>query len=196
VSPARPFQASAVIPRARVGPPSRGARIASGSRGTVSDLLVGNTLLAVVRLPERLFVPAANKQVLALVVKKGVAHPKEQSVFWARVSHDGLLVVKSKRLPAADLDPPRVEPNQLTDILPTLRAFVANPGAVSANEPEFCKTAPIDYADPLLELIPEAYIESRTPTAKDIRGAVDDLARETVSYLVRFKKEREATSAQ
>jgi type I restriction-modification system DNA methylase subunit len=157
-----------------------------------SDLLAHNTLLAVVSLPERLFVPAANKQVLAIVVKKGTRHPEGQPVFWARVSHDGHLVVKSRRLPAADFDPPREEPNQLEGILPRLRAFVASPGTIQVNEPEFCKTAPIDFSDPLLELVPEAYIESRTPTAAELREAVDDLARETVSYLVKFRKEDEA----
>lgn len=157
-----------------------------------NDLLGQNTLLAVVSLPERLFVPAANKQVLAIIVKKGTPHPAQQPVFWARVAHDGHLVVKSKRLPAAEFDPPREEPNELETILPNLRTFVASPGAVQVNEPEFCKTAPVDFADPLLELIPEAYIESRVPTPEQIRDSVDDIARETVSYLVRFRKEEEA----
>ena len=156
------------------------------------DLLGQNTLLAVVSLPERLFVPAANKQVLAIIVKKGHPHPKEQPVFWARVAHDGHLVVKSRRLPAVDFDPPRSEPNQLDALLPNLRAFVASPGALSVNEPEFCKTAPIDFMDPLLELIPEAYVEGRAPSAAELRKAVDEIARETVSYLVKFHRESEA----
>jgi type I restriction enzyme M protein len=156
------------------------------------NLLAHNTLLAVVSLPERLFVPAANKQVLAIIVRQGIPHPKNQPVFWARVSHDGHLVVKSRRLPAADFEPPRKESNQLDEILPNLRAFVAAPGSVTANEPEFCKTAPIDFSDPLLELIPEAYIDSRAPTLDEIREAVDGIARETVSYLVKFRKEDEA----
>ncbi|MGH9437896.1 MAG: HsdM family class I SAM-dependent methyltransferase [Terriglobia bacterium] len=156
------------------------------------DLLAQNTLLAVISLPERLFIPAANKQVLAIVVKKGYPHPKTQPVFWARVSHDGHLVVKSRRLPATDFDPPRPEPNHLDMLLPNLRAFVAAPGTLAVNEPEFCKTAPIDFSDPLLELIPEAYLDGRTPTTAELREAVDDIARETVSYLVKFRREGKA----
>ena len=156
------------------------------------DLLAHHSLLAAVSLPERLFVPAANKQVLAIIVKKGVPHPSRQPVFWARVTHDGHLVIKSKRLAASDFDPPREEPNELEVLLPRLRSFVASPGAVKVNEYEFCKTVPIDFSDPLLELIPEAYIESRRPTPAQIRESVDDLVRETVSYLVRFRKEDDA----
>lgn len=157
-----------------------------------NDLLGDNTLLAVVSLPEKLFVPAASKQVLAVIVKKGFPHPKGQPVFWARVSHDGNIVVKNRRLPAAEFTPPRSEPNQLDTILPNLRTFVASPGSIQVNEPELCITAPVDFADPLLELIPEAYIESRVPSLAELHEAVDDLARQTVSYLVRFRKEDEA----
>jgi hypothetical protein len=156
-----------------------------------NDLLGQNTLLAVISLPERLFVPAANKQVLAIIVKKGTPQPPSQPVFWARVAHDGHIVVKSKRLPAAEFDPPREEANELDTILPNLRAFVASPGVLHVNEPESCKTAPVDFVDPLLELIPEAYIESKSPTPEQIRDSVDDIARQTVSYLVRFRKEQE-----
>jgi type I restriction enzyme M protein len=157
-----------------------------------NDLLGQNTLMAVISLPERLFVPAANKQVLAIIVKKGHPHPKTQPVFWARVSHDGHLVVKGRRLPAIDFAPPRSEPNQLDMLLPNLRAFVAAPGTLSVNEPEFCKTAPIDFSDPLIELVPEAYLEGRAPTTAELSEAVDDIARETVSYLVKFHRESEA----
>jgi hypothetical protein len=156
------------------------------------DLLAHNTLLAVVSLPERLFVPAANKQVLAIVVKKGYPHPQAEPVFWARVNRDGHLVVKSRRLPATDFSPPRSEPNDLVVLLPRLRAFVAAPGSLSVDEPELCKTAPINFTDPLLELIPEAYLDGRSPTKAEILEAVDDIARETVSYLVRFHREKDA----
>jgi hypothetical protein len=152
------------------------------------DLLSRHTLLAVISLPERLFVPAANKQVLAIIVKKGVPHPKDHPVFWGRVSHDGYLVVKGKRLIASEFRPPRMEPNQLDDLLPMVRTFLAAPGDSHINVPEFCKTAPIDFTDPLLELVPEAYIDSCEPNAVEIRQAVGDLARATVAYLVRFDK--------
>jgi type I restriction-modification system DNA methylase subunit len=153
------------------------------------DLLGFHTLLAVISLPEGLFVPAASKQVLAVIVRKGTPHRKEQPVFWARVKHDGHIVVKGKRLAASEFRPPRYEANQLDVLLPKLKAFLAAPMATKVNEPEFCKTSPIDFADPLLELIPEAYIESREPKPAELRQAVEDLARSTVSYLVKFDRD-------
>lgn len=153
------------------------------------ELLKKNTLLSVVSLPDELFYPAALKQVVAIIVKKGMPHPKEQPVFWARVSRDGHIKVKSRRLHASELKPPREELDEIPLILPALRNFIANPDTVNVNVPLLCKTAPIDFSDPLLELLPEAYIDSKPPTKREIEQAVDELLRETASFLIRFKKE-------
>lgn len=154
------------------------------------DLLAKHTLLSVITLPSELFYPAALKQVVGVFVKKGVPHPKKQSVFWGRVTRDGHLKVKSKRLAAVDLVPPREEKDELPDMLTALRTFLANPTTAKLNVPQFYKTAPIDYTDPILELMPEAYIDNHPITNEAIEAAVDDLMRETVSFLIRFKKER------
>jgi predicted RNA methylase len=156
------------------------------------ELLASHTLLAVVTLPEELFYPAAQKQVAAIIVKKGVPHPRNQDVFWARVAHDGHLKLKSKRLPAAELRPPRTEKDQLPELLPLLQAFIPHPGNSSVNIPMFCKTAPIDYSDPLLELLPEAYLDAEPLTEETLQRAVDDMARQTAAFLVRFGKEAAA----
>jgi type I restriction enzyme M protein len=155
-------------------------------------LLRNHTLLSVVTMPDELFYPAAQKQVAAIIVKKGTPHPKEQDVFWARIERDGHLKVKSKRLPAQELRPPRTELDQVPTILPPLRAFIASPGATSINVPRLCKTAPIDYGDPLLELLPEAYVDSEQPSPADLAKAVDEMVRETAAFLVRFGKESRA----
>jgi hypothetical protein len=55
-----------------------------------------------------------------------------------------------------------------------------------------CKSAPIDYDDPLLELLPEAYVDSEPPSPDDLAKAVDDMVRETAAFLVRFGKESRA----
>ena len=153
------------------------------------DLLGKNTLLAVLTLPHELFYPAAQKQVAAIVVKKGLPHPRQQDVFWARVSHDGHLKVKSRRMPATELRPPRTEKDEIPVVLPQLHSFVNRPGSVSVNVPMFCKTAPIDFGDPLLELLPEAYLDTETPTPEELTKGVDHLTRETAAFLVRFGKE-------
>jgi type I restriction enzyme M protein len=143
----------------------------------------------VISFPDELFYPAALKQVVGIIVKKGMPHPVEQPVFWARVNRDGFLKIKSKRLRASELEPPRIELDETELVLTPLRNFVSNPGRVSVNEPMLCKTAPIDFSDPLLELLPEAYIDSRPPSKAEIEQGVDDLLRETASFLIRFRKE-------
>jgi hypothetical protein len=100
--------------------------------------------------------------------------------------------LKSKRLPAVELRPPRTEKDQLPEVLPLLQAYIGHPGASSVNVPQFCKTAPIDYSDPLLELLPEAYLDTALLTEEVLRQAVDDMARQTAAFLVRFGKEATA----
>jgi predicted RNA methylase len=153
------------------------------------ELLKHHTLLSVISLPDELFIPAALKQVVAIIVKKGVPHPAEQLVFWARIAHDGFIRLKQKRLLAAELEPPRYELDQIPLVLPHLRNFVNHPRSMNVNVPLLCKTAPIDFSDPLLELLPEAYIDSEPPTKREIEKGVDELLRETASFLIRFRKE-------
>jgi hypothetical protein len=86
-----------------------------------------HTLLSVTTLPDELFYPAAQKQVAAIIIKKGYPHPKEQPVFWARIAHDGHLKVKSRRMPAQELRPPRQELDQIPLILPSLHNFIVSP---------------------------------------------------------------------
>jgi type I restriction-modification system DNA methylase subunit len=157
------------------------------------ELLLKHTLLAVISLPPELFSPAAQKQVLAIIVRKGIPHPEGQPVFWARIAHDGHLIVKSRRLPASELKPPRTEKDETREVLPLLRGFVAHPSdTASINVAMLCKTAPIDFSDPLLELVPEAYLDSEVPSQADLQSAVNEMARETAAFLVRFSREEQA----
>ena len=153
------------------------------------ELLAHHTLLAVISFPGSLFTPAAQKQVVGMIVKKGQPHPAEQDVFWARIARDGHLVVKSKRLPAVDLDPPRIERNDIDRVLPILQNFIAHPGNVRVNEPTLYKTAPIDFSDPLLELLPEAYLDNEPVTRRSLEGTIEDAVRNTIACVIRFRQE-------
>ena len=155
----------------------------------INELLAHNSLLAVISLPHDLFVPAARKQVVAVVVKKGFAHRHDQPVFWARIVNDGHVVVKSKRLPATDFVPPRTAPDDMPAVLQQLRSFLANPDDFQANEPMMYKTQAIDFDDPLLELLPEAYLDSAAPSAAELERSVDAMARDTAAFLIRFSRE-------
>lgn len=148
------------------------------------ELLKKHTLVAVVSFPDELFYPAAQKQVVGIIVKKGFPHPRKQPVFWGRINRDGHLKIKSKRLAAIDMIPPREEQDDSFELLPLLRAFVSSPGASKVNRPMLCKTAPIDFSDPLLELVPEAYLDSITPTTKEVSTILDLQIRDIISGLV------------
>jgi hypothetical protein len=54
-----------------------------------------------------------------------------------------------------------------------------------------CKTAPIDFSDPLLELLPEVYLDSPIPTAEELQREMERMARETASFLIRRAKEEQ-----
>lgn len=153
------------------------------------ELLLHNTLLAVVSMPHELFYPAALKQVVGVVVRKGFPHPKAQPVFWGRIAEDGHVKVKSRRVAGTDLIPPRAVQDDVPLILEALRRFLADPRSIFPPLPMLYRVAPIDFHDPLLELLPEAYVDSAVPTPKQIEGAVDQLSRDTAAFLVRFGKE-------
>lgn len=77
---------------------------------------------------------------------------------WGRVTEDGFVKSKGRRLPA-----PAGAPNDLTMLAPTLRNFLIDLTQPIATVPASVRKAPIDRADPILELVPEAYVESRVP---------------------------------
>ena len=76
-------------------------------------------------------------------------------------------------------------------LLSSLQSFVANPASTSTNQPLLSKTAPIDYSDPLLELLPEVYLDGPEPSSGEITEAVARMVRDHAAFLVKFGKEGE-----
>jgi len=142
-------------------------------------LLEKNTLTAVLTLPPELFYPVG-VHTLGVVVKKGIPHPRCQNVLWVRILHDGFIKVKGKRLIS-----PR-EPNDISELMPTIQAFIQNPSFSVVNQPEKIKASPIDFNDPLLELVPEAYLDANTPTEIEIKEAAEQLVRETTTLTIKY----------
>ena len=56
-------------------------------------------------------------------------------------------------------------PNDLQRLAPILRGFLADPTQPVQNISEFVRVSPIDYSDPITELVPEIYLESSLTTA-------------------------------
>jgi hypothetical protein len=87
------------------------------------------------------------------------------------------------------MQPARKVADDIPKILPAISNFISYPGSVSVNEPLLYKASPIDFTDPLLELLPEVYIDSKPLDASEIERAEDQLTREMASFMIRFGKE-------
>jgi type I restriction enzyme M protein len=150
----------------------------SGYRIWRNELLRSNTLLSVITFPPDLFYPVSVHSV-GMIVKKGVPHPADQKVLWIRAIHDGLIKSKGKRLAAIG------ERNDLPTILPTLKAFIQNPSYPVPTLDQLQKACPIDFADPLLELVPENYLDEPEPTSKELADGIEAVMRNAAAYIVR-----------
>jgi type I restriction enzyme M protein len=160
------------------------AMVKSEVRTWRKHLLRNNTLLSVITFATDLFYPIG-VHTIGIFVKKGIPHPQDQNVLWTRALNDGLLKKKGKRLPN-----PRAQ-NDLETIRNDLKSFIANPGIRVENIPEFQKSIPIDFDDPQLELVPEAYLDQTKPSYEDIQLGMENRVRETAAFLIRSKKELE-----
>jgi type I restriction enzyme M protein len=143
-----------------------------------TSLLSKNTLLCTITLPQDLFYPVG-VHTIGLFIKKGVPHPEDQNVLWIRAVNDGLLKSKGKRLP----NPKAV--NDYEKIKDTVKAFLVNPSINVKNLERFQKACPVDFTDPLLELVPENYLDQSSPTEDEIRVGIEQVIRESVAFLVK-----------
>jgi len=148
-----------------------------------NKLLKENTLLSVVTFPPELFYPIGVHSI-GVFIKKGVPHSKKQNVLWARIMHDGFVKIKGKRLPN------KKEPNEFNIIMPNIRAFIENNKFSFSPIPQFYKLSPIDFSDPLLELVPEAYLDSAPISEEQLRDGIEALVRENAAFIIRYKKEK------
>ena len=142
------------------------------------NLLREHTLLSVITLPIDIFYPVSAPPV-GVVVQKGVPHAPMNRVLWVRVETDGHLKSKGKRLPSS------LTTNQLEESVPTVRAFIHDPDSEVPNIPKFVAAKPIDFGDPLLELVPEAYLDQESLSEDDILAGVDSVLRDAAAFLVR-----------
>jgi type I restriction enzyme M protein len=142
-----------------------------------SSLLKNHTLLCVITFPEDVFYPIGERTV-GIFVKKGVPHPSDQNVLWIRAINDGLLKSKGKRLPNSRV------PNDFSRIRDLVKAFLANPHHPVSNILKFQKACPIDLDDPLLELVPENYLDEDPPTVDEVGQGMEHILRGSMAFLI------------
>lgn len=136
------------------------------------QLLEKNTLLSVLTFPEELFYPIGVHTV-GVFIKKGIPHNfNMQNVYFAKANTDGFIKRKGVRVTSSD------ESNKIQEIKEELKAFLVNQNLKFKNIPEFKQIIKLDQDDDLIELVPEAYMETDYSTLKQ-----DDFANELKKYM-------------
>ncbi len=144
-------------------------------------LLSKNTLISVITFPPDLFYQSdSSVQIIGIFLKKGIPHAG-QKVLWIRAINDGLVKRKGKRV-----SNPRV-PNDLNRIKNSLQSYIQNQQIPIENIREFQKATSIDLSDPEshLELVPEAYLDEKSPSISEIEEGLLKIVREGVAYLIK-----------
>lgn len=67
--------------------------------------------------------------------------------------------------------------------------FIKTGICTQKNKPEEFCIKPLNSADELTELVPEAYLDSKKPTPVDVQKNMDKQMRTIVSFMVNFGKE-------
>jgi type I restriction enzyme M protein len=145
-------------------------------------LLSKNTLIFVITFPPDLFYQSdSSVQTIGVFLKKGTPHSAGQKVLWIRAINDGLVKRKGKRV-----SNPRV-PNDLNRIKDTLQSYIQNQQIPIENIREFQKATSIDLSDPEshLEIVPEAYLDEKSPSISEIEEGLLKIVREGVAYLIK-----------
>lgn len=145
-------------------------------------LLKNNTLLSVITFPPKLFYPVG-VHTCGIFIRKGIPHPTHQNVLWLRAINDGYYTKKGKRLQSAET------PDDLKTFKNNLKLFLQDPKIDIENIPELQKASPIDFDDNLLELLPEAYLDTKIPTLDEIQSGMEKLIRENAAFLITNKLE-------
>jgi len=152
---------------------------AGGYKKWRKNLLEKNTLLSVITFVEDLFYPQSQPPPLAVIIKKGVPHPHDQNVLWIKIKADGYRKIKGKRLRS-----PKVT-DELTIEKALVQSFLVNPNLAVQNIPELQKACPIDFQDADFELVPEAYLDAKPPTTKELEEGMQQTIREYLAFLIR-----------
>jgi type I restriction-modification system DNA methylase subunit len=148
----------------------------------------------VITFPPELFAPIGVRTV-GVFMKKGIPQ-RNQKVLWIRALHDGFRLKKGKRLRHSD------EKDDLETVKLRLAEYLDNQNTDIENVEQFQKLAPIeyteegDYADKELELCPEAYLDEKPVSQKEMNDEIEKLMREAIAVNIKFEKELRGNTKQ
>ncbi|GAA4024733.1 hypothetical protein GCM10022212_22960 [Actimicrobium antarcticum] len=139
-------------------------------------LLAQNTLLAVIGFPNDLFYPQASVEPVIVVIRKGVPHEQNGKCLFVRISDDGFIKLKKRRLPHG-------RPYQLDALQGSIFKFIH--GGVLPEVDGLIQTKPVDLTDPHLELIPQQYLDNAKLDSDELRRSLSTIQSELVFQEIR-----------
>jgi type I restriction-modification system DNA methylase subunit len=142
------------------------------------ELLKQNTLICVVSFPEDLFYPVADKHTCGIIVKRGVPHNYCKDVLWVKITDDGFVKRKSKRVSK------NADSNDLTKVMDVVKGFINGTIKRVTPIPRIIQATPIIDKDKDLEIVPEVYLDNRDYSLKDIKKQIQEELRGILSFLV------------
>lgn len=142
------------------------------------ELLRNNTLVAAISFTEDLFYPVAGKHTCGIIIKKGEPHDYNSNVLWVKISDDGFIKRKKKRISK------KTETNDLKKVTESVKEFVQEIDTEIEVVPRLIKATPISQDDIDLEIAPELYLENRTYSLVDIKESMQNRLRGIFSFLV------------
>ena len=146
-----------------------------------NTLLRRHTVISVITFPEIFFYPVGVHTV-GIFIKKGIPQNK-QKVLWVRALNDGKWKKKGKRL-----EHPKAK-NDFIIIAPIVKNYLKDNSISVENIPEFYRTTLIDFNDPDLELVPEAYLDERKLSEEELNEGIEQLIRDNIAFLIKYEKQ-------
>ncbi|MGL0870548.1 HsdM family class I SAM-dependent methyltransferase [Vibrio vulnificus] len=139
-------------------------------------LLVHNSVLSVVSLPNDLFYPQASVECVIVVIKKGQPHSRQTKTLFVRVTDDGFEKLKKRRLPHGEV-------SQLDLLKDHIKSFIDCGKSIEV--PGLIQTKTIDPQDKHLEIIPQQFLDNADLNIDDLKKSVSSIYSELVFQQIR-----------
>lgn len=139
-------------------------------------MIAEHTVLAVISFPNDLFYPQASVEPVVTVLKKGSPHTDTQKTVFVRITDDGFIKLKRRRLNHG-------RDSQMELLSQQIKSFIA--GGTVSEVPGVIQEKAIDLGDPNLEIVPQQWLDNPVATSADIKRELSSLYSEFVFQEIR-----------
>ncbi|WP_257274938.1 class I SAM-dependent DNA methyltransferase [Endozoicomonas sp. SESOKO4] len=139
-------------------------------------LIQTNSVVSVISFPNDLFYPQASVEPVIVVIKKGVKHTANTKTLFVRITDDGFIKLKKRRLPHDNS-------NQLDLLQNDIKAFIEGeeineiPGVIQAKN--------IDIDSSTLEIIPQEHLDNSQLDLDELKKSMGSIYSELVFQQIR-----------